>query len=431
MIKRSTLALGAMLGALPMRAFAQAGLPDAADSGDTAGLLAAAALVLLSSLSGIALLHSGRLRRGNRVSVLLQSLAIVAVVTLAWTIAGYTLAFGDISGGWIGAGNAWMLIHLAELRPGTAVPESAFVLFQLAVATLAPVLMTGAWAERARFGWTILFSALWTLMVAAPIAHWIWGGGWLATTVGTLDWAGGLGIFLPAGMSALVVSMMMGRRLAPVESDTANAVSLTGSGPLWIGGIALCTGWALASTDAAAAAAINAHVAMAGGVLAWMLLARLSGEVDRKAALAELGSGVLAGLASVATGAGYISPGGALLLGVIGTLAAWYGRRLLSGLGIDDTNAVFATVGLAAVAGSLLSAVFQNLELGGTGYGPGQTMAGQITAQAIAVGVIVVWSAVVSAIAALMASILFPMRVSEQAERAGLDTSSHGIAPAA
>lgn len=434
MIKRSTLALAAMLGALPVPAWAQAGLPVRADSGDTAALLAAAALVLLAGLSGIALQHCGRLRPGNRMSVLLQSLSITAVVTLVWTVAGYTIAFGDVSGGWIGAGNAWMLIHLSDLRPGTAVPESAFVLFQLAVATIAPVLMTGAWAERARFGWVMLFSALWTAMVAAPLAHWIWGGGWLARSLGALDWAGGLGLFLPAGISALVVALMMGRRLDPSPASLAdpalqaNALSLTGSGLVWIGGIALCAGWAFSAGDAAAAAAINGHIAMASSVVSWIGLARLSASKDGKAGLAEPGPAVLAGLAAVATGAGFVSPGGAMLTGVVGALAAWYGKRLLARLAVDDANAVFATAGLAAIAGSLLCALFQSVDFGGTGYASRQTMIGQIAAQAIAIGVITIWSAVVSAIAALMASILFPMRVSEPAERAGLDASSHGIA---
>ncbi|TCM22238.1 Amt family ammonium transporter [Novosphingobium sp. PhB165] len=426
---RGTVTVATLLAALPRPALAQS-LHDAVNSGDTAWLLAAAALVLLAALPGIALLHSGRLRAGNGMSVLFQTLAIVAVVSLIWTVVGYTLAFGDVSGGWIGAGNAWMLIRLSAVRAGTAIPESAFVLFQLVAATLAPVLMTGAWAERARFGWVVLFCALWSLMAAAPISHWVMGGGWLASSVGTLDWSGGLPIFVATGASSLVVAVMMGRRLDyPGERDGNGGIPLrlAGSALVWIGGIGLCGGWALAASDAAAAAAINAHVAMAASVFTWFAADRLS---HGRIGSSGLGSSVLAGLAAVAPAAGYISPGAALVLGILGALAARQGLRLLARARIDDTLGIFAIAGLPAMIGTLLLGLFLSPSFGGTGYARGHTMISQIFAQAVGLGAVVLWAAVASTIAALMASVLFPMRMSEHAERNGLDFSSHGIGPA-
>lgn len=434
MIKRSTVAVALPLATSPFPALAQGGNFNRADSGDTAWLLVASALVLLAALPGIALLYSGRLRSGNALSVLFQALTIVAAISLIWTMVGYTLAFGDVNGGWIGAGNAWMLIRLGTLRAGTAVPESAFVLFQIAVASLAPVLMTGAWAERARFGWVVLFSTLWSLMAGAPIAHWIWGGGWLASSVGTLDWSGGLVVFVATGVASLVVALIMGPCIDHTIASNAHSrladgrSQLAGGALIWIGGIGLCGGWALSAGDGAAAAAINAHIAMASGLLTWLAAERVGGSSARSAGP---GAGILSGLAAIAPSAGYVSPGAALVLGLLGALAARQGAALLARTRIDDTLGIFAIAGLPAVIGTVLLGIFQSAELGGTGYGPNHTMVSQVFAQAIGLGIVVGWTAVTSAIAALMASVLFPMRMSEQAERAGLDASSHGIGPAA
>ncbi len=425
MIKRLTfivtLVLASIVGAYP--ALAQGGQFESANSGDTAWLLATTALVLLAAMPGIALLHANRLRADNRLSVQSQVLGIVAVVSVIWTVVGYTLAFGDVSGGWIGAGNAWMLIRLSALRAGTAVPESAFVLFQMAIAALAAVLMTGAWAERARFGWVLLFCGLWSLMVGAPVAHWLWGGGRLVSSIGTLDWAGGLVVFVPAGVSALVVSVMMGRRIGYPRRAPEARLPLVGGALVWIGGLGLCGGWALAASDAAAAAVINAHVAMAAALLAWFAADRLGS----KRSAAGPGSAIIAGLAAIAPGAGYVSPGAALILGVLGVLVARQGLALLARVRIDDALGIFAVAGLPGAAGVLLLGVFQSPALGGTGYAAGYTMISQVFAQAVGLGIVALWSAVASAIAAVMASVLFPMRMSEVAERAGLDRSSHEI----
>ncbi|WP_454797268.1 ammonium transporter [Novosphingobium lindaniclasticum] len=427
MTRRGLLPIFAALTALPGSAMAQAGRIDVADSGDTAWMLAASALVLLMAIPGLALLHSGSVRARNALSVLIQSGAIVAVVTLLWAVVGYTLAFGDLSGGWIGGGNAWMLIDLGNVRSGTQLPESVFVLFQIAVAALPPVLMAGAWAERARFGWVVAFCALWTLVVQAPIAHWIWGGGWLSRTVGTLDWAGGLAMFTSAGVSALVVAVMMGRRIGfPRETGRAHnsVMALAGTAFLWAGAFGLCGGWALSANDDAAAAVIAAHLAIAAAVLTWLGIERLA---TGRVSAAASGKGVLAGIAVIAPAAGYISPGAAILFGIVGAAVGYQAQRFVRrALQIDDAMDVFAVAGLSGMAGALLLAPFLSEDLGGVGYYPGNTMISQLIAQVSGLGIVVVWSVAATAIVALMASLAFPMRVSEDAERAGLDRSNHG-----
>ena len=175
------------------------------DTGDTAWILTSSALVLMMTLPGLALFYGGLVRAKNVLSVALQTGAVASIVSLLWIIVGYTLAFGDPTNGWVGNGRAWMLIELTNVRFETTIPESAFVLFQMTFAIIAPALMIGAWVDRARFSWVVIFCALWSVVVYAPVAHWIWGGGWLASSFGTADFAGGLVVHTTAGVSALVV----------------------------------------------------------------------------------------------------------------------------------------------------------------------------------------------------------------------------------
>ncbi len=200
--------------ATPGLAHAQEALADAADTGDTAWILTSTALVLMMTMPGLTLFYGGLLRAKNVLSVTIQCGAIAAICSLLWIAVGYTLAFGAVGGGWLGAGNAWMLGGLGNVREGYAVPESAFALFQMTFAAITPALMAGAWVDRARFGWVVAFCALWGLVVYAPVAHWVWGGGWLSSQFGTLDFAGGIVVHTTAGVSALVVAMLLGKRRA-------------------------------------------------------------------------------------------------------------------------------------------------------------------------------------------------------------------------
>ena len=419
----------AMAFALPAIAHAQGapGAVDVADSGDTAWILTSSALVILMTLPGLSLFYGGLVRAKNFLSVMLQCGAIAAAASLLWIMAGYTLAFGEVGAGWLGAGNAWMLIQLGNVRGGYAISESTFALFQMCFAAITPALMVGAWVDRARFGWVMGFCALWSLIVYAPVAHWIWGGGWLATKLGTLDFAGGIVVHTTAGVSALVVALLLGKRQGfPKTLMLPHSPSLTmlGAGLLWVGWFGFNGGSAVAANDDAASAIINTHVAACAAALTWILIERF---VVGKATSVGFATGAIAGLATVTPAAGFISPGAALLFGAIAAGVCFPMIQLIKQkLEIDDSLDVFAVHGVGGMTGSLLLAVFLSPDLGGTGYAEGMTMLSQFGGQLVGIGVVAVWSVFASVVIALAVSLLVPMRVSEDEEREGLDISSHG-----
>ncbi|MBS0474402.1 MAG: ammonium transporter, partial [Proteobacteria bacterium] len=212
MRRLAALAVAAVAMLTPVAALAQGVADDVADTGDTAWILISSALVLMMTMPGLTLFYGGLVRTKNFLSVLVQVGAIAAVASLLWIVCGYSLAFGSASNGWIGGlGNA-MLNNLGNVRANYTVPESAYALFQMTFAAITPALMVGAWVDRARFGWTVGFCALWSLLVYAPVAHWVWGGGWLASAMGTLDFAGGIVVHTTAGVSALVAALLLGKR---------------------------------------------------------------------------------------------------------------------------------------------------------------------------------------------------------------------------
>jgi Amt family ammonium transporter len=431
MRKASVSLLAAITLALPTLAFAQDGAIDVADSGDTAWILTSSALVLLMTLPGLSLFYGGLVRAKNFLSVMIQCGAVAAAASLLWIVVGYTLAFGDVTtsalGGWLGAGNAWMLIHLGNVREGYNISESTFALFQMCFAMITPALMVGAWVDRARFGWVMGFCALWSLIVYAPVAHWVWGGGWLAASFGTLDYAGGIVVHTTAGVSALVVALLLGKRQGfPKTLMLPHSPSLTmlGAGLLWVGWFGFNGGSAVAANDDAASAIINTHVAACAAALGWILIERF---VVGKATSVGFATGAIAGLATVTPAAGYISPGAALLFGVIAAGACFPMIQVVKKkLEIDDSLDVFAVHGIGGIAGSLLLAIFLSADLGGTGYAEGMTMLSQLGAQFAGVGAVALWSIVASVVLALAVSAVIPMRISEDEEREGLDISSHG-----
>lgn len=426
MTKQRLLPIAATLALLPGAALAQDGRLDIADAGDTAWVLASCVAAILV-LPGLALFHAGQLRRKNALSALMQCGAIFAVASVLWILVGYTLAFGDAGSGWLGQGNAWMLINLGNVRLGTSVPESAFALFQMMFAALAPALIAGACAERARMGWVVSFAALWSLVVYAPAAHWVWGGGWLAQGVGTLDWAGGIVLHTSAGISALAVAVMAGRRKGIVGGHVpphSPILTLSGGVLLWIGWLALSGGSALSASDDAAAAMIALHASAASAAMTWLLIERMTAG---KPTARGFATGTLAGIATVSPAAGYISPGGAILFGMAGAMACHVAMHLVRRrLKIDDALGVFAVHGVGGMLGALLLAPFLSRGLGGVGYAEGMNPIAQLVAQGVGIAVVAAWSLVATVILALMASLAFPIRVSEDAEREGLDATFHG-----
>lgn len=409
-------------------AFAQDVSAATIDTGDTAWILTASALVLLMTMPGLALFYGGLVRAKNFLSVLVQIGAIAAVASTLWIIVGYTMAFGEVTNGWLGAGNAWMLRGTEQLMHGElTISERTFALFQLTFAAITPALMAGAWVDRARFGWVMGFCALWSLVVYAPVAHWVWGGGWLATSMGTLDFAGGIVVHTTAGVSALVAALLVGRRQGfPKTLMLPHSPSLTmaGAALLWVGWFGFNGGSALTASDDAASAIINSHLAASVAALVWLLIERFT---VGKPTSVGFATGAIAGLATVTPAAGFIAPGSAMLLGAIAAAVCYPMIQLVKQrLKIDDSLDVFAVHGVGGIIGSLLLAVFMAPSLGGTGYAEGVTMINQFAAQAVGVGVVALYSAVASAVIALLVSLAFPMRVSEDAEREGLDITSHG-----
>ena len=419
-----------MLGAFAAApAFAQDALitvPEA-DSGDSAWILTASALVLMMTLPGLALFYGGLVRAKNFLSVLVQCGAIAAVASVIWIAVGYSLAFSVNGNGYIGSPENFMFNGLLDsVREDQSIGELAFALFQMTFAVITPALIVGAWVERARFGWVVAFSALWSLLVYVPVTRWVWGGGFLAEQ-GVIDFAGGIVVHTTAGVSALVVALMLGKRIGFPKTlmlPHSPALTVAGAGLLWVGWFGFNGGSALAANDAAASAIINTHVAASVAALVWLLIERI--KVGKSTAVG-FATGAVAGLATITPAAGTVGPGGAIIIGLFaGTVCFWFVGLIKGTLKIDDSLDVFAVHGVGGIMGSLLLAVFASESLGGVGYAEGAGMASQLWVQLKGVAIVAVYSAVVTLIIGYMVSMVLPMRVSEDAERDGLDIASHG-----
>jgi Amt family ammonium transporter len=399
----------------------------AAHTGDTAWILVSSAQVLLMCLPGLSLFYGGLVRQKNVLSVALQCGAVAAVASLLWILVGYSLAFGNVGNGWLGAGNAWMLIDIGNIRSGLTMPESTFALFQMTFAAITPALMVGAWVDRARFGWVLAFCALWGLVVYAPVAHWIWGGGWLYSSFGVLDFAGGMVVHTTAGASALVVALLLGKRDGfPKTLMLPHAPGLTmiGAMLLWVGWFGFNGGSALAASDGAASAIINTHAAACAAALVWLLAEKL---MVGKPTSVGFATGAIAGLATITPAAGFVSPGAAVVMGLAAGVVCYGAIQLVKQkLHIDDSLDVFAVHGVGGMLGSILLAIFIAPALGGTGYAEGHSMGSMLGTQILGVGVTAIWSIIATAVLALGVSVFFPMRVTADEEREGLDITSHG-----
>jgi Amt family ammonium transporter len=415
------------LAALPAAALAQDPYAAAGNSGDTAWVIAASALVLLMTLPGLSLFYGGLVRARNFLSVTLQVGAVAAIASLLWIVVGYTLSFGQVSGGLLGAGNAWMLNNLGNVRPGTDIPESTYALFQMTFAAITPALMVGAWVDRAKFPWVVAFCALWSLVIYAPVAHWVWGGGWLASYFGVMDFAGGIVVHTTAGVSALVVALLLGKRDGfprTLMLPHAPGLTMIGAMLLWVGWFGFNGGSALAATDDTSSAIINTHAAACTAALVWILVERIT---VGKPTSVGFATGAIAGLATITPAAGYVSPGASILFGAAAAVVCYGAIQLVKQkLVIDDSLDVFAVHGVGGMLGSLLLGIFLAPSLGGTGYAAGLGMGSMVAAQFVGVAAVAAWSAICTAILALGVSLLFPMRVSPDEEREGLDITSHG-----
>ena len=427
---RQYLKTAAIAGALTIAApaFAQDVVAQAApDSGDTAWVLTASALVLMMTLPGLALFYGGLVRAKNFLSVLIQCGAIAAVTSILWITVGYSLAFSTSDGAYIGNAQNFMFTNMFAMRDGQSIGELVFGLFQMTFAIITPALIVGAWVERARFGWVVTFSALWSLLVYVPVTRWVWGNGFLFEQ-GAIDFAGGIVVHTTAGVSALVVALMLGKRIGFPKTlmlPHSPALTVAGAGLLWVGWFGFNGGSALAANDEGAATAIIVtHLAASVAACVWMLLERIK---VGKATAVGFATGAVAGLATITPAAGSVGPIGAIILGLLAGSVCFYAVGLVKNkLQIDDSLDVFAVHGVGGIMGSILLAVLMSPTFGGNNYAEGMTMASQLWVQIKAVGIVSVYSVVVTLIVGYMVSMVLPMRVSEDQERDGLDIASHG-----
>jgi ammonium transporter, Amt family len=427
---RRYLKTACLLGALTLAApaFAQEVVAEATpDSGDTAWVLTSSALVLMMTIPGLALFYGGLVRAKNFLSVLIQCGAITAVVSVLWIAVGYSLAFSASGGSYIGNAQNFLFTNMFAMRDGQTIGELVFGLFQMTFAIITPALIVGAWVERGRFGWVVAFTALWSLLVYVPVARWVWGNGFMADW-GVIDFAGGIVVHTTAGVSALVVALMLGKRIGFPKTlmlPHSPALTVAGAGLLWVGWFGFNGGSALAANDEGAATAIIVtHLAASVAACVWMLIERIK---VGKATAVGFATGAVAGLATITPASGSVGPLGAIILGLLAGVVCFYAVALVKGkLQIDDSLDVFAVHGVGGMMGSILLAVLMSPTFGGNDYAEGVTMIGQLWTQIMGVGIVAVYSAVVTLIIGYMVSMVLPMRVNEDQERDGLDIASHG-----
>jgi Amt family ammonium transporter len=397
----------------------------ASDTGATAWVLTASALVLFMTLPGLALFYGGLVRQRNLLSVIMHCFAICCVASLIWALFGYSLAFGT-GGDLIGPSNKFFLANLGDkVLPG-GLPENAFVMFQMTFAIITPALIIGAFAERVQFTFVVLFSALWLIVVYLPVTHWVWGGGWLAAR-GVLDFAGGIVVHTTAGLAALVTAIMIGprrnfpRAMVPPHSP---GLTMAGAGMLWVGWFGFNGGSALAANASAASAILATHLAASAAALVWISIEWLR---SGKPTSVGMVTGCVAGLATITPASGYVGPMGALAFGVAGGAVCLYAVNWIKlTLKIDDSLDVFAVHGVGGMLGSVLVAVFTATSLGGVGYAEGLDMVKQLTVQVLAVAVVALWSAVATYVLVKLLALVTRLRVNGEEENEGLDLSTHG-----
>ena len=400
------------------------------DTGDTAWLLCSTALVLLMT-PALALFYGGLVRRKNVLSTIMHSMAAIPVITVVWVVLGYSLAFGPSIGGIIGGLDHALLTDLVGEQRGT-VPTLAFVAFQAMFAIITPALISGGFAERMKFVAYLVFMVGWSLLVYAPVAHWVWAeGGWLFS-LGALDFAGGTVIHVTAGVSALVCSLVIGKRLKyPVERPLPHNLTMTmlGAGLLWFGWFGFNSGSALASGHLAAVAFINTHLGAAGGAIGWVVIEWKKGG---KPTALGVASGLVAGLVAITPAAGFVAPWAALVIGFLAGLACFGAVLVKYRLGYDDTLDAFGVHGVGGVVGALLTGVFAEArtysDAAATVGADGLLRGGvkQFGVQALTTLVAGVYAAVATWVLLRAIDRFVGVRVHENDEREGLDTSLHG-----
>ena len=420
------LALGGAATALLMPG--QALAANATDTGDTAWLITATALVLFMTLPGLALFYGGLVRAQNVLSVLMHCYVIACLASVLWYIGGYSLAFGDggPANALVGGLNKAFLAGVGTDSVSGSIPESVFFMFQMTFAIITPALIVGAYVERIKFGAVMLFSALWLIIVYAPITHWVWGGGWLAE-LGVMDFSFFIVVHTTAGVSALVIAMALGGRNGfpgEVKPPHNPGMTMIGAAMLWVGWFGFNAGSALAADQSAGMAMAATHISAATASLVWMITEWVR---FGKPSLIGTVTGTIAGLATITPASGFVGPFGALVIGAAAGFICFVAVQVVKQkLKIDDSLDVFAVHGVGGMMGTMLAAILVLPALGGMGLAEGMTVGKALGVQLIGIVAAVIWTGGVSWVLVKVCLALVGLRVEREDEIEGLDITSHG-----
>jgi Amt family ammonium transporter len=423
--RKICVALSTLFLLLPIQAFA-----EELNGANTSWILTSTALVLFMTIPGLSLFYGGLVRSKNALSVLMQCFSITCLASIIWFAFGYSLAFGN--GGslnnYIGDLSNFFMANITEESMEGDIPESVFALFQMTFAIITPALIVGAFAERMRFSAMLLFSALWLIVVYAPITHWVWGGGWLGE-MGLLDFAGGTVVHITAGVGAIVAALVLGNRKGfPQQAMPPHnlTMTVTGAGMLWVGWFGFNGGSALAANGDAGMAMLVTHISAASGSLAWMMMEWTK---HGKPSVLGIVTGMVAGLGTITPASGFVGPAGALVIGLSAGVICYYATQAIKQrFHIDDSLDVFPVHGVGGMLGTLLAGIFASDQLGvfsGQGYNEGMNMVSQVSVQITGIIATFAYTAVITYLLLKLIDNLLVLRVDEEDEMRGLDLVEH------
>ncbi|MEP5765598.1 MAG: ammonium transporter [Halieaceae bacterium] len=397
------------------------------DGANTSWILTSTALVLFMTIPGLALFYGGLVRSKNVLSVLMQCFTIACMVSVLWYLLGYSIAFGE-GNDWYGGTSRALMSGLGEDSLSGDLPESVFMMFQMTFAIITPALIIGGFAERTRFSAVLLFSAIWLLLVYAPVTHWVWGGGWLGR-IGLLDFAGGTVVHITAGVAALVCALVIGNRrgFGTVPMPPHNmTMTITGASMLWVGWFGFNAGSALAANGDAGMAMLVTHLSAAAGAFTWLTIEWI--KYGKPSALGAV-TGMVAGLGTITPASGFVGPAGALVIGIsAGTLCFFATLALKQKFKIDDSLDVFPVHGVGGMLGTFAAGIFASSELGvfsGQGLAEGVTISQQVMVQLCGIVAVALYTAVLTYVILKLVNLFTPLRVSEEEETEGLDVVLH------
>jgi len=419
-------ALMAEEAAAPAAAAAAAPAAPKIDTGDTAWMIVATALVMLMSIPGLALFYGGLAKTKDALNTMAMTFVTFCIASLLWVVYGYSFTFvGDI-GSVIGGASR---LFLKGIGPNSisdlakTIPEYIFIVYQLTFAAITVALASGAYIERMKFSAWVLFTVLWFTVVYLPVAHWVWGGGFLAK-LGALDFAGGTVVHVNAGIAALVGALILGKRHAKAIMPGNLTLVVTGAGLLWFGWFGFNAGSALAANGLAGAAFINTNTAAAVAALAWMLVEWMH---SGKPTVLGLASGAVGGLVAITPAAGFVNIGGSIIIGIAAGVVPFYAvAKLKPMLGYDDTLDAFGIHGIGGTLGAVLTGVFADPAINEAGKGLLYGNAGQLWIQIVAVLATLIYSGIMTAIIFFIIKVIVGLRVDTEEETIGLDETEHG-----